>query len=470
MLKINTIDKSNSQKLLITCFNKVLKNTKINKYLKKNIKFKNKKLFLIGKKISIKNNLYIAGWGKLSPYLAQSFSKLVGTNNIKKGLFITNRSYPSIKNIKFLKGSHPIPNINTYRSSMKMLKFLTSIDSNSHLVFLISGGGSSQFSIPANNIKFSEKKEITRKLITNGIEPKIINNIRKFISKIKGGKLLRYLKVKNVYNILISDENQNLFHSIASGSTILQKWNFQKLKKEFKILKTKSIISNNLIKKIFNLMKKHESYQKKNKIYEKLIQLNNDKYNLILEQKTQFKKINVFSQIILNNYQFRRQLAKIIKQKSKIKVLLSKNFFFGDYNKNKKKILLEVKKIKLNNFFLILGSQIEINIAKNKDNKISKGGRLQHLCLDLANELKKEKINNFEISGLASDGDDYLKNIAGATISKKEISALSNKKISSSIECFSSYKILNQLKSLIYTIQPTENNVMDVIVLFIKRK
>ena len=34
------------------------------------------------------------------------------------------------------------------------------------------------------------------------------------------------MNTKKIFNIFISDENQNLMHSIASGCTILQKWNF----------------------------------------------------------------------------------------------------------------------------------------------------------------------------------------------------------------------------------------------------
>ena len=468
MYNIDNTNKSSTQRVLLLCFNELLKETKIEKFIKDNIKFKNNYLNIIGEKIFIKDNLFLAGWGKLSPYLAHSFAKLVGANKIQKGLFISNRKTKKIKNVKFLKGSHPLPSLETFNSSYKMLNFLKSIDSDANLVFLISGGGSSQFSIPANDISFAEKKKISERIITSGIQPKVLNNIRKFISNVKGGKLIKFLKVKKFFNIIVSDENQNLFHSIASGATIFQKWNFQKIYGEVNYLSSKKIISKKIKKKIIKLIKDREIYQKNNPIKEKLIFTKNNK-KMILNQKTADGKIFVKSQIIFNNLEFRKNLQKIIKKKTDNIVLLNKEFLFGDYEKNKNKILSQVRKIKHKNFFIIFGTQIEINTSKNKSNKISKGGRIQHLCLDLASELKKEKFINFEVSGIASDGDDFLKNIGGATLSKESISQYTPKNIDNYLKTFSSFDFHKKNKSLIFTKVPTENNVMDIIVLFVKK-
>ena len=110
-----------------------------------------------------------------------------------------------------------------------MLKFLSLVKANDYIIFLISGGGSSIFSIPHKKVSIQEKIIISKKLIASGIEPKLINNIRKFSSQIKGGKLLNEIKAKKIFNIFVSDENQNLMHSLASGCTVLQKWNFKKI-------------------------------------------------------------------------------------------------------------------------------------------------------------------------------------------------------------------------------------------------
>ena len=83
-----------------------------------------------------------------------------------------------------------------------MVKFLRSLKPNDYIIFLISGGGSSIFSIP-HKIFSWKKIIISKKLISRGIEPKLINNIRKFTSKIKGGKLLNEMNTKK-YLIYLS--------------------------------------------------------------------------------------------------------------------------------------------------------------------------------------------------------------------------------------------------------------------------
>ena len=228
MYKFIKLKATKSEKKILVSLNQTLKETKPKKFINQNIQIKKNFLYITNQKISLDNrDVYIAAWGKLSSYMTDAFIKNVGIKKIKKVCILSNQKNKSSKKKIVLKGNHPFPEPRTIRSSLKMLKFLLAVKPNDILIFLISGGGSSMFSIPNKTISVKEKILISKKLITRGIEPKLINNIRKFISEIKGGKLLKKLSVKKIYNICISDENENLMHSLASGSTFLQKWNFQ---------------------------------------------------------------------------------------------------------------------------------------------------------------------------------------------------------------------------------------------------
>ena len=116
----------------------------------------------------------------------------------------------------------------------------------------------------------------------------------------------------------------------------------------------------------------------------------------------------------LNKFSFQVGNLEI---KTHKKVFLNKEFLYGNYEKNKKKIISKIDSIEKNEFFLVYGLQVEIDLKKKLKN--IKGGRIQHLCLDLSLNLKRKNFNDFVVSGFASDGDDFLKNIGGATISKK---------------------------------------------------
>lgn len=463
-------NKSKNQAKILASLNQTLKQTRVIKFIKKDIKTKKNSIQIANDKIDLnKGDLYIAGWGKLSVYLAKAFIKIVDINKIKKGFFISNNIDKISNKIKILKGTHPYPTLKTYRASIKMLKFLSLVKANDYIIFLISGGGSSIFSIPHKKISIQEKIIISKKLIASGIEPKLINNIRKFSSQIKGGKLLNEIKAKKIFNIFVSDENQNLMHSLASGCTVLQRWNFKKIHKELKNLDKKKLLNKKLFKKINLLVDENQSYQKKNKFIEKMYYTDNSKEieNIVLSQRKINKDQVIKSKIILDNSKFKKLVTKNLQIKTHKKVILNKEFLYGNYEINKKKIISKIDSIKNNEFFLVYGLQIEIDLKKKSKN--IKGGRIQHLCLDLSLDLKKKNFNDFTVSGFASDGDDFLKNIGGATISKKLINKYSEEKISKFLQSYRSYNFHKKINSLIHTRKTTESNIMDILVLFVKK-
>ena len=470
MYQLLSKNKSSYKNKILKSLNQTLKETRVENFIRRDIKLEKNIIRINQDVIDLeKGNLYVAGWGKLSPYLAKSFLKNVGIKNIKKGLFISNNVQNISKKIKILKGTHPYPTIQTYKASLQMVKFLRSLKPNDYIIFLISGGGSSIFSIPHKNILMEEKIIISKKLISRGIEPKLINNIRKFTSKIKGGKLLNEMNTKKIFNIFISDENQNLMHSIASGCTVLQKWNFKKLNNELKYLRENNILSKKLLHKIDLLVIENQKYQKQNKFIEKInyTSKSHEIENMILTQTRPQNNQVIKTKIVLDNSKFKKLVQKNLQTKVKKNVILSHEFLFGNYDLNKQKIFSKIDSINEKEFFLVLGLQVEIDLKKKIKN--AKGGRLQHLCLDLALNFKNKNFDDFLISGFASDGDDFLKKIGGVMISKRTISKFTNEKILKYLKSNRSYNFHAQAGSIINSKKPTKCNVMDILVLFIKK-
>ena len=84
-------NKSKNQAKILASLNQTLKQTRVIKFIKKDIKTKKNSIQIANDKIDLnKGDLYIAGWGKLSVYLAKAFIKIVDINKIKKGFFISN--------------------------------------------------------------------------------------------------------------------------------------------------------------------------------------------------------------------------------------------------------------------------------------------------------------------------------------------------------------------------------------------
>ena len=73
---------------------------------------------------------------------------------------------------------------------------------------------------PIDGMAFEFKKELINNLIREGIPEREVNEIRKSLSQVKGGKLLSYLPDMVVENIFLSDERRHKFDAISSGPTI----------------------------------------------------------------------------------------------------------------------------------------------------------------------------------------------------------------------------------------------------------
>jgi len=70
---------------------------------------------------------------------------------------------------------------------------LKNVNSNDIVIVLISGGGSALFEIPEEGISLDDIAWISRELMKRGADIIELNTVRKRFSKVKGGKLLRFI-------------------------------------------------------------------------------------------------------------------------------------------------------------------------------------------------------------------------------------------------------------------------------------
>ena len=85
---------------------------------------------------------------------------------------------------------------------------------------MISGGGSSLLTLPANGIDFSEKQEINKMLLQCGASISEINTVRKHLSAVKGGRLGQACVPAKLHTFIISDVPGDDPSLVASGPTI----------------------------------------------------------------------------------------------------------------------------------------------------------------------------------------------------------------------------------------------------------
>jgi hydroxypyruvate reductase len=85
------------------------------------------------------------------------------------------------------------------------------------LLALISGGASALLADPAPPIELADLKELTSALSRSGADIEEINAVRKHLSILKGGGLVRLAASARTLALLLSDVVGDEFSSIASG-------------------------------------------------------------------------------------------------------------------------------------------------------------------------------------------------------------------------------------------------------------
>ena len=132
--------------------------------------------------------------GKASLSMTEGFCEIVGCDRIDAALIISHQvekyqsKWPNHFNLCY--SPHPLSNHFSLEAAEKAIQFFKNVDALDNLICLISGGGSSMMMKPTNGMTFNEKKHLIDHLIRQGIPEREVNEIRKSLSQVKGGKLL----------------------------------------------------------------------------------------------------------------------------------------------------------------------------------------------------------------------------------------------------------------------------------------
>jgi len=147
---------------------------------------------------------------------------LDSSRSIKKSLLICpaskiSRHLQKNNNVISLASSHPVPDEKSIAAGQALVNFVSNIKDNDELLFLISGGTSSLVEMPVDNITLEQLQQINNYLLSSGKDIHQINAWRQQFSKIKGGRLLNWIKTSHVTQLLLSDVKEDKAEFIGSG-------------------------------------------------------------------------------------------------------------------------------------------------------------------------------------------------------------------------------------------------------------
>ena len=120
------------------------------------------------------------------------------------------------RHIRVVEAGHPVPDAAGETAARAILSKASSLTEDDLLLALISGGGSSLLSLPAEGVSMAQLKALTSDLLRSGAPIQEMNTVRKHLSAIAGGRLAAASRAP-VVALIISDVTGDDPTHIASG-------------------------------------------------------------------------------------------------------------------------------------------------------------------------------------------------------------------------------------------------------------
>ncbi len=164
--------------------------------------------------------IYVVGAGKASAPMAQAVEEVLG-NRITAGDVSVKYGYTApTQRIQIHQAGHPIPDERAIQATEKMIDLIEPAGPDDLVICLISGGGSALMVAPKQGISLADERRLTNALLRSGATINEINTVRKHLSRIKGGGLVRLAFPATVISLIVSDVLGNPLDVIASGPTV----------------------------------------------------------------------------------------------------------------------------------------------------------------------------------------------------------------------------------------------------------
>jgi glycerate-2-kinase len=168
-------------------------------------------------------NLYVIGAGKASGAMTEEVEKLLG-DKISGGcvsILRGTRGMFKTKIVQLRESSHPIPGNDSLEATRRILTIVDKSTPNDTILCLLSGGGSSLFSLPPSTIDLEDFQEVIQLLLKRGATISDLNAVRKHISQVSGGGLAKIAASKGCEMIVLtlSDVVGDPIDVVAGGPT-----------------------------------------------------------------------------------------------------------------------------------------------------------------------------------------------------------------------------------------------------------
>ncbi|MBB3949074.1 glycerate kinase type-2 family protein [Aureimonas jatrophae] len=162
----------------------------------------------------------VVGAGKSAAVMAQAV-EAAWTDVDLSGVVVTRYGHGApTRRIEVLEAAHPVPDAASEQAARRILLAVQGLGPEDLVLALISGGGSSLMALPAGGLTLDDKRAVNRLLLASGLGINEMNQVRRRLSAIKGGRLAEAAHPARVATLVISDVPGDDPRAIASGPTV----------------------------------------------------------------------------------------------------------------------------------------------------------------------------------------------------------------------------------------------------------
>ena len=164
-----------------------------------------------------KGRTLVVGAGKAAAAMALAVQNHWPADAPLDGLVITRYQHGlRTDRITVVEAGHPVPDESGEKAAQEILRRVQALTADDLLLVLVSGGGSSLLTLPADGISMDDIKALTRQLLASGAPIQEMNIVRKHLSAMQGGRLAAGCRAP-VLALVISDVTGDDPTHIASG-------------------------------------------------------------------------------------------------------------------------------------------------------------------------------------------------------------------------------------------------------------
>lgn len=166
------------------------------------------------------SSVHVVGFGKAAASMAHAVEEILG-DRIGGGIVTVKEGHAlPLKRVRVVEASHPIPDERGLNAAGEITGILESLGEGDLVICLISGGGSALLPLPVDGVSLADKGASTQALLDAGASIHEMNALRKHLSRVKGGKLVRMAYPATMVSLVLSDVVGDDPDTIASGPTV----------------------------------------------------------------------------------------------------------------------------------------------------------------------------------------------------------------------------------------------------------